>query len=35
MKGVVTTTTLCYNQNDVVVLRSTVNFLAPLRTVRP
>src|ERR1035438_2758139 len=33
--GVVTTTTLCYNQNDVVVLRATVNFLAPLREVRP
>ena len=33
--GVVTTHTLCYNQNDVVVLRATVNFLAPLREVRP
>jgi acyl dehydratase len=30
--GVVTTTTLCYNQRDQVVLRATVNFLAPLRT---
>jgi len=29
--GVVTTRTLAYNQNDKVVLRSTVNFLAPLR----
>ena len=29
--GVVTTTTLAYNQDNVVVLRATVNFLAPLR----
>jgi acyl dehydratase len=29
--GVVTTRTLAINQNNVVVLRSTVNFLAPLR----
>jgi acyl dehydratase len=29
--GIVTTTTLCYNQRDQVVLRATVNFLAPLR----
>jgi acyl dehydratase len=29
--GVVRTRTLAYNQNDEVVLRSTVNFLAPLR----
>jgi len=29
--GVVTTTTLAYNQNNEVVLRSTVNFLAPLK----
>jgi acyl dehydratase len=29
--GVVTTTTKCINQRDQVVLRSTVNFLAPLR----
>jgi len=29
--GVVTTTTLAFNQNDQVVLRSTINFLAPLR----
>jgi acyl dehydratase len=29
--GVVTTTTRAYNQNDKVVLRATVNFLAPLR----
>jgi acyl dehydratase len=29
--GIVTTTTLAYNQNNVVVLRSTVNFLAPRR----
>ena len=29
--GIVRTTTLAYNQNDKVVLRSTVNFLAPLR----
>jgi acyl dehydratase len=29
--GVVTTTTKCFNQRDQVVLRSTVNFLAPLR----
>ena len=31
--GIVRTTTLAYNQNDKVVLRSTVNFLAPLRKV--
>jgi acyl dehydratase len=30
--GVVTTTTHCYNQNNKVVLRATVNFLAPRRT---
>jgi acyl dehydratase len=29
--GVVTTRTLAYNQHDRVVMRSTVNFLAPLR----
>jgi acyl dehydratase len=29
--GIVRTTTLAYNQDDKVVLRSTVNFLAPLR----
>jgi acyl dehydratase len=29
--GVVTTTTNCINQRDQVVLRATVNFLAPLR----
>ena len=29
--GVVTTTTLAYNQRNAVVLRATVNFLAPLR----
>ncbi|MGA1982754.1 MAG: MaoC family dehydratase [Acidobacteriaceae bacterium] len=29
--GVVRTRTLAYNQNDQIVLRSTVNFLAPLR----
>ncbi len=29
--GVVRTRTLAYNQDNVVVLRSTVNFLAPLR----
>src|SRR5438067_9366881 len=29
--GLVTTTTQCYNQNNKVVLRATVNFLAPLR----
>jgi acyl dehydratase len=29
--GVVRTRTLAYNQNEEVVLRSTVNFLAPLR----
>ena len=29
--GIVKTTTLAYNQRDQVVLRSTVNFLAPLR----
>lgn len=32
--GVVTTTTLAYNQNDKVVMRATVNFLAPLRHVK-
>jgi acyl dehydratase len=31
--GVVTTRTLAYNQRDQVVLRSTINFLAPLRNV--
>ena len=31
--GIVRTRTLAYNQHDQVVLRSTVNFLAPLRTV--
>jgi acyl dehydratase len=31
--GVVRTRTLAFNQNDEVVLRSTVNFLAPLRGV--
>jgi acyl dehydratase len=30
--GVVTTTTLAYNQNNAVVLRATVNFLAPRRS---
>jgi acyl dehydratase len=30
--GVVTTTTLAYNQHNVVVLRATVNFLAPRRS---
>jgi acyl dehydratase len=29
--GIVTTTTECYNQNNKVVLRATVNFFAPLR----
>ena len=29
--GIVRTTTLAYNQRNEVVLRSTVNFLAPLR----
>ena len=29
--GIVTTTTKCINQRDQVVLRATVNFLAPLR----
>lgn len=29
--GIVRTRTLAFNQNDEVVLRSTVNFLAPLR----
>lgn len=29
--GVVTTTTLAYNQNNAVVMRATVNFLAPRR----
>ena len=32
--GIVKTTTLAYNQRDQVVLRSTVNFLAPLRAAR-
>ena len=32
--GIVRTTTLAFNQNDTVVLRSTVNFLAPLRSAR-
>lgn len=30
--GIVTTTTNCYNQNDKIVMRATVNFLAPLRS---
>lgn len=30
--GVVTTTTNCYNQHNKLVLRSTVNFLAPRRS---
>jgi serine/threonine protein phosphatase PrpC/acyl dehydratase len=30
--GIVTTTTNCYNQDDKVVMRATVNFLAPLRS---
>ena len=30
--GIVRTTTIAYNQNDKAVLRSTVNFLAPLRS---
>jgi acyl dehydratase len=30
--GLVTTTTCCYNQHNKVVLRATVNFLAPLRS---
>ena len=30
--GVVTTTTNCYNQHNKVVLRATVNFLAPRRS---
>lgn len=30
--GIVTTTTHCYNQQNKVVLRATVNFLAPLRS---
>ena len=30
--GIVKTTTFAYNQRDQVVLRSTVNFLAPLRS---
>jgi len=29
--GVVRTRTLAYNQRDQVVMRSTVNFLAPVR----
>src|SRR5580698_10811010 len=29
--GVVTTTTLAYNQDNVIVMRATVNFLAPRR----
>lgn len=32
--GIVRTTTLAYNQHNVVVMRSTVNFLAPLRSPR-
>ena len=32
--GIVRTTTLAYNQNNVPVLRSTVNFLAPLRSTQ-
>jgi acyl dehydratase len=31
--GIVTTTTLAYNQRDQVILRATVNFLAPRRNV--
>jgi acyl dehydratase len=30
--GIVRTRTLAYNQNNVVVMRSTVNFLAPLKS---
>ena len=30
--GIVRTTTIAYNQSDKAVLRSTVNFLAPLRS---
>jgi acyl dehydratase len=33
--GIVRTRTLAFNQRDQVVLRSTVNFLAPLRTPVP
>jgi acyl dehydratase len=33
--GIVTTTTHCYNQHNKVVLRATVNFLAPLRSKSP
>lgn len=32
--GIVRTTTLAFNQDNKVVLRSTVNFLAPLRSER-
>jgi acyl dehydratase len=32
--GIVRTTTLAYNQRDEVVLRSTVNFLAPVRSMK-
>ena len=32
--GVVRTRTLAYNQNNKVVMRSTVNFLAPVRNPR-
>jgi acyl dehydratase len=32
--GIVRTTTLAYNQRNQVVLRSTVNFLAPVRSVK-
>ena len=32
--GIVRTTTLAYNQRNEVVLRSTVNFLAPVRSVK-
>jgi len=33
--GIVTTTTQCYNQENKVVLRATVNFFAPLRAPVP
>ena len=29
--GIVRTRTLAYNQDNIIVLRSTVNFLAPLK----
>jgi hypothetical protein len=29
--GIVRTRTLAFNQNNVIVLRSTVNFLAPIK----